>query len=240
MNKIVALIAVCFVAIQAANVVNVVRDGKLEGAADDVKELYYKLLEKLGEAITGANNTMNEALDAAKAYAVEVETAAKAEIQSTLDSFQAQLDELNQKAKDAGIDITECRKYETQFTQLPDTLMDEIVACVNQQISKAQSEINSAMNTAMAIQQDYYNIEKEIDDCGSGWKAVTCLAELSVKIADDTIEGPSKISDNVNNTVTIIQNAWPEIKQCATNAVEKAPSQAAQIVKDFAVCCAIP
>ena len=96
------------------------------------------------------------------------------------------------------------------------------------------------MNRAYKMQQDFNNIEKEIDDCGSGWKAIKCYAELAVTLEKDITEGPKTITNDVNNTVTTIKNAWPEIKQCSVNAVEKVPSQAGQIVKDFAVCAAIP
>lgn len=139
-----------------------------------------------------------------------------------------------------GIDITECRKYEVQFSQLPDTFMDEIVACINNQITNGQNQINDAMNRAMAIQQDFSNIGKEIDDCGSGWTSIACLAKLVAKIEEDVVEGPAKIKTDVDNTVEIIKNAWPEIKQCATSATENVPSQAGNIVKDFAICAAIP
>lgn len=87
------------VALQASNV-----DLKPK-LTNEAKDLYDKLLQVMGSAITEANSTCNDALNAAKQYALEIEAAAKTEIQGALDSFQAQLDELNKKAKDAGNNI---------------------------------------------------------------------------------------------------------------------------------------
>ncbi|XP_060520181.1 uncharacterized protein LOC132698237 [Cylas formicarius] len=216
-----------------------VETSSADGAKDEVKKLYNELLEYMGTAISNANSTLNEALDLIKQEATQLETSAKESIQGALDSFQKEIDEINAKAKEKGINLEKCAKYETQFKELPDTLMDELLQCVNSQISTAQGYITDGMNRAQAIQTDLASVGDEIDNCGSGLKQITCLAKLSAKIESDIVESPKKISDDVTKTKELIQNLGPNIENCATGSVEKVPGQAGDIVKQFALCAAL-
>ncbi|XP_060526769.1 uncharacterized protein LOC132702252 [Cylas formicarius] len=212
-------------------------DAALDASKDDVKKAFESMMKAIDKALTQAQSALDKALEQVETKAHDLEDKAKAEIQGAVSKLQEKLDKLVEEAKEKGFDVSACEKYVTEFTNLPDTLVDELVSCATTQVEKAKGYIDDALKNAQQIEQDLAKIDDDIDNCsGNKIKQLKCYAKLLEEIVKDTSSAPQHIVEDVTKATTLVTGILPVLEACATGKVESAGTKAAEIVAEFALC----
>lgn len=207
---------------------------------DDLEKAFHELMDLVDAALTTAEDTLNAALQVVKDEASELEADANSQLDEILDPLRTKLNDLIQKAKDLGIDVTKCQSYVDDFDNIPDKLVTDLGGCITTQVEKAEKYVTDAIDNIKKIEQDLNSIDTEIDDCsGNIFEEVECYAKLAIKIADDTVQVPAKIAADVAAAKALVVGIVPILEACLTGKVSDAGTQAAKDVADFAVCAAL-
>ncbi|KAJ8983209.1 hypothetical protein NQ317_016430 [Molorchus minor] len=208
-------------------------------ARNDVEKFLKKLEEAVDKALAQAQQALDDAAKKVNETAQTIQASAVAEMQSTEQKLEEEIDELKQKAADAGVNIDECLEgNEDQLVNLPNTLSDDMIHCVSDRIIEGIGYAQDALNKIQEVVNEIENIKQEIKDCGSGLKAVKCLAKLAIKIEEDITSLPTKIEADAAATVVLISQLEDKIKDCASSKVDECESQGEQIVATVAACVA--
>lgn len=85
---------------------------------------------------------------------------------------------------------------------------------------------------------DVANIKTDIEKCGKGWKAISCLAKLATKLEEEIVKLPKDIETDVDGVLDIVQNLGPKIKQCGSDAVDNCKSNGEALLKKISLCVA--
>ncbi|CAG9761388.1 unnamed protein product [Ceutorhynchus assimilis] len=207
---------------------------------DDVKKAFHSLMAEIDRVLTQAQDALNKALDKVKAKATELEGKASAELDKVLKPLREKLDDLVAKAKAKGFDVAKCQNYVDDFSQTPNTLAQDLIECINKQISKAQDLVNDALNRSKAIEQDLNTIDADIDNChGNAWKQAKCYAKILERIEKDTKDAPAKILADVTQVTELVTDLLPHLEDCSVEELKHSGEQAAKDVAEFAICAAV-
>ncbi|KAJ8955027.1 hypothetical protein NQ318_000459 [Aromia moschata] len=206
---------------------------------NDAEKLLKELEEAVDKAMAQAQQALDDAAIKVNETAASIQASAVSEMQSTEQNLQEEIDALKKKAADAGVNIDECLEgNEDQLVNLPNTLSDDMIHCVSDRIIEGIKYAQDALNKVQEIVNEVENIRQEIKDCGSGLKAVKCLAKLAIKIEEDVTSLPTKIEADVAATVLLITQLEDRIKECASSKVDECESQGEKIVENVSVCVA--
>ncbi|ENN78370.1 uncharacterized protein LOC109536196 [Dendroctonus ponderosae] len=207
---------------------------------DDAKKAFHELMEVIDKALTDAQKTLDKAVEQFQAAAANLEDKAKAELDTTLEPLRKKLDDLVNKAKENGFDISKCQNYIDDFSNTPDNLVNNLVGCINTQVTDAQKAVTDALNQMKQIEEDLNTIDTDIDNCsGSKWTQAKCYAKIIAKIAKDTKDAPEKIVADVGKVTLLISNLIPALEDCFTSKLKKAGTDAAEDVAKFGICAAV-
>ncbi|CAH1119278.1 unnamed protein product [Phaedon cochleariae] len=206
---------------------------------NEIDDLLHKLREAVDKAVVKAQSALDEATTKVNQTAQKVEDAAVQQMQSTEQKLTEELDKLKQKAKDAGVNIDECLGADEQrLISLPNVYSDDLVHCVEDQITSAIKYAQDGLNQIKTVVDDIENIKQEVKDCGHGLKAVKCLAKLAAKIEKDITTLPAKIEADAVATAALITQLVPNIEKCASDKTSALENEGEEILKKIGVCVA--
>ncbi|KAJ8920379.1 hypothetical protein NQ315_005245 [Exocentrus adspersus] len=202
-----------------------------------------KYLKKLQEAVDKAMEQAQKALDDAEKKiqdkAAAVEASAEADMQTNEKKQEDAVAEQKKKATDADVNVDDCLTgNEDKLANLPAVYTQEMVTCADGKISDGVSYAQDGLNKIQTIVDELENLKKEIKDCGSGVKAVKCLAKLAVKIEQDITTLPTKIETDIAATVVLIAQLEQKVNSCASDNVSKSQSDGDAIVAAITTCVA--
>ncbi|XP_018579228.1 golgin subfamily A member 5-like [Anoplophora glabripennis] len=233
-----AMLLVAVVQIRSLQAEEETRKLSLE-SRNKADDLLKKLKEEVDRAMAKAHKALDDAKKKVNEAADKVQAEAKRQMQSTLDKLKEELETLKEKAKKAGVNIDDCLKgNEDRLVNLPNQLSNDMVHCVSDQINKAISFAQDALDHLQKIVDEVENIKQEIKDCGHGFHAVKCIAKLAVRIEKDITTLPTRIEADVTATVALISNLDKEVKKCASNKVDQCENDGKKILEVIAACVA--
>lgn len=206
---------------------------------NEVQDLLEKLKKVANEYLEGANATLIAAEVKVNETAAAVEGQAEAAMKSTEDKFREELDALKKKAADAGVNIDECLgANEDKLVNMPNELSNDMVHCVSDRIIEGISYAQDALNNIQLVVNEITDIEQEIKDCGHGLSSVKCLAKLAIKIEEDIVSLPKKITDDVDKAESLIEEIDTRIEDCASGKVDELESEGGKLLLTISECVA--
>ncbi|KAG5892091.1 hypothetical protein JTB14_011991 [Gonioctena quinquepunctata] len=206
---------------------------------NDIDDLLQKLRDTVDKAMAQAQEALDQAKAAVDKTAQETEDSASAAMQSTIEKFKKEIDELKEKAKNAGVNIDDCLGADEQkLLNLPNELSGDMVHCVSDKVDQGIGYAQDALNKIQKIVDDVENIKQEIKDCGHGFKSVKCLAKLALKIEGEITSLPTEIEVDVAATVALIAQLDEQIEKCASDKTDECESEGEALVEKISVCVA--
>ncbi|XP_066253441.1 uncharacterized protein [Euwallacea similis] len=215
-------------------------DDAVQSGKDDVKKALHEMLQKVDAAITTAQDAVNSAFNTVLAKVSELEASANGEIDKVLAPFKKELDDLVEKAKEKGIDITDCEYIVTDFGNIPSNLTSDLENCLNKQVVQAQKYVNDILDNLKKIVEDLDAIDQQIDECsGNVIAKAKCYAKLAETIAEDAVKVPAKIAEDATKTVALITGLLDNLEICAVNELKNAGKDATEDIAEFTLCAAL-
>jgi len=207
---------------------------------EDVKRIFHQLMDIIDRTLTVAQNSLNKALDKVKEKATDLEGKATKEADKILAPLRKKLDDLINKAKAAGFDITKCQPIIDDFSNIPNTLVHDLANCINSPVKQAQDIANNAFDYLKNIQRELNSIDSEIDNCGGNViQKAFCYGNIIKKIAKIIKEAPAEIMNHVAKATELITKLIPTLEDCFVNGLKDAGVNATNDVTKFAMCAAV-
>lgn len=166
--------------------------------------------QKIESVKVNITSTLNGAMDGCKT-----------EVTTKVDPLVIEINGLVDEANKAGLDTGSCTKEISLVTQVPYSVLNDVVFCITNLLNDLLAVISEALKTVTGLLSIVTDLTTELRKCG-GLLGVVCIAKVVAKITLQITQIPLKAAGVVTNVLGLVAKAKLGLDACAIGKVAKA------------------